>query len=62
MSHYDFGKYPPLQRHMRHLAAFGVLEPSDIKELIDSMATILERLEVAEAFVEFQKMIQAAKE
>ncbi len=47
---FDFGKYPVIQQHLRHLAAFGLLEESDIRELIEAVGEALAQLEKLEAF------------
>lgn len=47
---YDFGKYPDIQQHLRHLAAFGMLDETHIKELIDALGLVLGRLDKLEQF------------
>ncbi len=60
MSGYNFDRYPGICPHLRHLAAFdGLAGPNAKGEFFDALAVILERLEKAEAFVEYHEMIQA---
>jgi hypothetical protein len=55
---FDFSPYPVIQQHLRHLAAFGMLDEPHIRELIESVGEHLERLERLGALQEFNGAVQ----